>query len=57
MPDDLVLLDLEAERFHEHDPDDMTWNESWLVSWLPGDGTEPELGAVAAPAESLVEVP
>ncbi len=39
MAEDLVLLDPEAERFHEHDPGDVTWNESWLVSWLPGDGT------------------
>jgi hypothetical protein len=38
MAEDLVLLDPGAERFHDHDPDDPTWNESWLVSWLPGDG-------------------
>lgn len=38
MAEDLVLVDPRAERFHDHDPDDSTWNESWLVSWLPADG-------------------
>ena len=26
------------EQFHPHDPDVESWNESWLVSWLPADG-------------------
>ena len=38
MSADLVLLDPDAERFHDHDPADPTWNESWLVSWLPSEG-------------------
>ena len=38
MADDLVLLDPAAEQFHQHDPADLTWNESWLVSWLPAEG-------------------
>ena len=38
MADDAAVLDGEAEQFHPHDPDDPTWNESWLVSWLPADG-------------------
>ncbi len=34
-----VLLDPAAEQFHVHDPSVTTWNESWLVSWLPPDGS------------------
>ena len=38
MADDVAVLDGGAERFHDHDPADPTWNESWLVSWLPSEG-------------------